>query len=137
MSDHLTPSLPREFFVPSIPTRVCCYHQISFSDFFSTPAHQGAAPLATGFDGFFKGAFSYHFHNSWYVHPAANEQAHSLTRSTPGGGPSIRPATGLISDHVLWRKNVPPEQLPTPTLIRTIGQTSWMTTRSISTGLRC
>jgi len=38
----------------------------SFSDFFRTPVDKGAAPLATGFDGFFKGAFSYHFHNSWW-----------------------------------------------------------------------
>lgn len=38
----------------------------SFSDFFETPATQGAAPLALGFDGFFKGAYSYHFHNFWY-----------------------------------------------------------------------
>jgi WD repeat and SOF domain-containing protein 1 len=39
----------------------------SFSEFFDTQAQQGAAPQATGFDGFFKGAFSYHFHNSWSV----------------------------------------------------------------------
>lgn len=27
-----------------------------------------SAPQALGFDGFFKGAYSYHFHNFWYVH---------------------------------------------------------------------
>lgn len=27
-----------------------------------------AAPEAMGFDGFFKGAFSYHYHNRWLVH---------------------------------------------------------------------
>ncbi|KAF9229174.1 hypothetical protein BS17DRAFT_771119 [Gyrodon lividus] len=46
----------------------------SFSEFFGTQAQQGAAPQATGFDGFFKGAFSYHFHNSWWkpFDPARN-----------------------------------------------------------------
>jgi len=37
----------------------------SFADFFDTPAVQSAAPLAMGFEGFFRGAFSYHFHNFW------------------------------------------------------------------------
>ncbi|KAG9314279.1 hypothetical protein JVU11DRAFT_5067 [Chiua virens] len=53
--------------------------------FTSTPSHQGAAPLATGFDGFFKGAFSYHYHNSWYVcQPLMVESSHaSATRWRP------------------------------------------------------
>ncbi|BGO96121.1 hypothetical protein NBRC10512_002953 [Rhodotorula toruloides] len=38
-----------------------------FEDFFDTPKDIGAAPVATGFDGFFKGAFSYHFHNFWWI----------------------------------------------------------------------
>jgi hypothetical protein len=33
-----------------------------------TPAQNGAAPQAMGFDGFFKGSFSYHFHNFWQVY---------------------------------------------------------------------
>ena len=37
-----------------------------FEDFFDTPAQNSAAPQALGFDGFFKGAYSYHFHNFWY-----------------------------------------------------------------------
>jgi hypothetical protein len=37
----------------------------SFADFFETPVVNSAAPQAFGFDGFFKGAFSYHFHNFW------------------------------------------------------------------------
>jgi WD repeat and SOF domain-containing protein 1 len=82
MNGHLTLSLPREFSVLHSPTRVCRYPLFSFSDFFSTPARQGAAPLATGFDGFFKGAYSYHFHNSWYARPAANGESHSLMHST-------------------------------------------------------
>ena len=36
-----------------------------FHDFFETPPLLGASPEALGFDGFFKGAFSYHYHNDW------------------------------------------------------------------------
>ncbi|KIY50572.1 hypothetical protein FISHEDRAFT_39271 [Fistulina hepatica ATCC 64428] len=45
-----------------------------FADFFDTPTQSGAAPLALGFNGFFKGAFSYHFHNYWWkpFDPARN-----------------------------------------------------------------
>lgn len=39
-----------------------------FSDLFSTPRESSAAPQALGFDGFFRGSFSYHFHNFWSVH---------------------------------------------------------------------
>ncbi|KAH8102530.1 hypothetical protein BXZ70DRAFT_890445 [Cristinia sonorae] len=38
----------------------------SFGDFFETPVLDSAAPQALGFDGFFKGAYSYHFHNFWW-----------------------------------------------------------------------
>ena len=38
-----------------------------FGDFFFTPREKSAAPHALGFNGFFKGAYSYHFHNFWYV----------------------------------------------------------------------
>ncbi|KIY49785.1 hypothetical protein FISHEDRAFT_65185 [Fistulina hepatica ATCC 64428] len=37
-----------------------------FGDFFDTPTQNSAAPQALGFDGFFKGAYSYHFHNFWW-----------------------------------------------------------------------
>ncbi|KAJ7225624.1 glycosyltransferase family 32 protein [Mycena pura] len=37
-----------------------------FADFFDTPLGMSAAPHALGFDGFFKGAYSYHFHNYWW-----------------------------------------------------------------------
>ncbi|KAJ7357259.1 glycosyltransferase family 32 protein [Mycena albidolilacea] len=45
-----------------------------FQDFFDTPLKTSAAPHALGFDGFFKGAFSYHFHNYWWkpFDPARN-----------------------------------------------------------------
>ncbi|KAJ6509431.1 glycosyltransferase family 32 protein [Mycena vitilis] len=45
-----------------------------FGDFFDTPLSNSAAPHALGFDGFFKGAYSYHFHNYWWkpFDPARN-----------------------------------------------------------------
>ncbi|KAJ6575003.1 glycosyltransferase family 32 protein [Mycena capillaripes] len=45
-----------------------------FGDFFDTPLANSAAPHALGFDGFFKGAYSYHFHNYWWkpFDPARN-----------------------------------------------------------------
>ncbi|KAJ7594193.1 glycosyltransferase family 32 protein [Mycena floridula] len=45
-----------------------------FNDFFETPTQKSAAPQALGFDGFFKGAYSYHFHNFWWkpFDPARN-----------------------------------------------------------------
>ena len=36
-----------------------------FEDFFKTPNEDSAAPAALGFDAFFRGAFSYHWHNFW------------------------------------------------------------------------
>ncbi|KAF8560266.1 hypothetical protein OG21DRAFT_1480096 [Imleria badia] len=73
---HLSPlltELPDALFDPAWLNTEGLQHErppqpffTTFSDFFSTPARQGAAPLATGFDGFFRGAFSYHFHNSWW-----------------------------------------------------------------------
>ncbi|PFH50776.1 hypothetical protein AMATHDRAFT_144287 [Amanita thiersii Skay4041] len=46
----------------------------SFEDFFATPVLDSAAPQVLGFDGFFKGAFSYHYHNFWWrpFDPARN-----------------------------------------------------------------
>ncbi|KAF8208285.1 glycosyltransferase family 32 protein [Mycena galopus ATCC 62051] len=46
----------------------------AFSDFFDTPEVNSAAPQALGFDGFFKGSYSYHFHNFWWkpFDPARN-----------------------------------------------------------------
>ncbi|KAJ6511345.1 glycosyltransferase family 32 protein [Mycena vitilis] len=46
----------------------------AFGDFFDTPERDSAAPQALGFDGFFKGSFSYHFHNFWWkpFDPARN-----------------------------------------------------------------
>ncbi|KAJ6602155.1 hypothetical protein B0H10DRAFT_2081063 [Mycena sp. CBHHK59/15] len=39
----------------------------AFAEFFVTPLVDSGAPQALGFDGFFKGAYSYHFHNSWWL----------------------------------------------------------------------
>lgn len=45
-----------------------------FGDFFDTPVQNSAAPQALGFRGFFRGAYSYHFHNFWWkpFDPARN-----------------------------------------------------------------
>lgn len=43
------------------------FRHCRFAEFFDTPAQNSAAPQALGFDGFFKGAYSYHFHNFWYA----------------------------------------------------------------------
>ncbi|KAG8896346.1 hypothetical protein FRB99_008932 [Tulasnella sp. 403] len=45
-----------------------------FKHFFQPPATESAPPQMLGFDGFFKGAYSYHFHNFWWVpfDPARN-----------------------------------------------------------------
>ncbi|KAF8958965.1 hypothetical protein BDZ97DRAFT_1840080 [Flammula alnicola] len=45
-----------------------------FGDFFDTPAQNSAAPHALGFHGFFRGSYSYHFHNFWWkpFDPARN-----------------------------------------------------------------
>ncbi|KDQ09256.1 hypothetical protein BOTBODRAFT_47675 [Botryobasidium botryosum FD-172 SS1] len=46
----------------------------AFKDFFESPSSDGAAPQALGFSGFFRGAFSYHYHNNWWepFDPARN-----------------------------------------------------------------
>ncbi|OCF33649.1 WD repeat and SOF domain-containing protein 1 [Kwoniella heveanensis BCC8398] len=38
-----------------------------FSVFFSNDKFDAAGPQPLGFDGFFRGAFSYHFHNFWWL----------------------------------------------------------------------
>ncbi|EAU84066.2 snoRNA binding protein [Coprinopsis cinerea okayama7 len=45
-----------------------------FKDLFETPQQSSASPQALGFRGFFRGAYSYHFHNFWWkpFDPARN-----------------------------------------------------------------
>jgi len=45
-----------------------------FADFFNTPVQNSAAPHALGYRGFFRGSYSYHFHNFWWkpFDPARN-----------------------------------------------------------------
>ncbi|KAI5475054.1 glycosyltransferase family 32 protein [Pseudohyphozyma bogoriensis] len=38
-----------------------------FEDFFEPPKAIAASPQSLGFKGFFRGAFSYHFHNFWWL----------------------------------------------------------------------
>ncbi|KAK9898128.1 hypothetical protein P389DRAFT_65986 [Cystobasidium minutum MCA 4210] len=45
-----------------------------FEDLFDPPKEDSAAPPVVGFEGFYRGAFSYHFHNFWWIpfDPARN-----------------------------------------------------------------
>ncbi|KAH9487043.1 hypothetical protein JR316_0001109 [Psilocybe cubensis] len=52
----------------------------SFEHFFDTPSTDSAAPQALGFEGFFRGAYSYHFHNFWW-------KPFDPTRNWPDLGP--------------------------------------------------
>ncbi|TIC15824.1 hypothetical protein E3Q08_03104 [Wallemia mellicola] len=38
-----------------------------FRYLFEAPVEESAAPSAVGFDSFYRGAFSYHFHNHWWL----------------------------------------------------------------------
>ncbi|CAK5278359.1 unnamed protein product [Mycena citricolor] len=53
-----------------------------FSDFFDTPMENSASPQALGFNGFFKGSYSYHFHNFWW-------KPFDPTRNWPDLGPQF------------------------------------------------
>ncbi|KAF9494301.1 hypothetical protein BDN71DRAFT_1449005 [Pleurotus eryngii] len=81
-----------------------------FADLFDTPPQNSAAPQALGFEGFFRGAYSYHFHNFWWkpFDPSRNwpdlgprfiagERAarHALSASSP---PSPADAGGAEAD---------------------------------------
>ncbi|TFK31370.1 glycosyltransferase family 32 protein [Crucibulum laeve] len=54
-----------------------------FADFFDTPAQNSAAPQALGVGGFFRGAYSYHFHNFWW-------KPFDPTRNWPDLGPRFK-----------------------------------------------
>jgi WD repeat and SOF domain-containing protein 1 len=74
--DHQHMRPPQPFF-----TRYACFpflfvsraqikffiFSFSFEQFFDTPSTDSASPQALGFEGFFRGAYSYHFHNFWYA----------------------------------------------------------------------
>ncbi|GAA5967555.1 hypothetical protein JCM3765_007392 [Sporobolomyces pararoseus] len=59
-----------------------------FEDFFDTPKEISADAVATGFEGFFKGAFSYHFHNFWW-------KPFDPSRNFPDLGPRFAPGERL------------------------------------------
>ncbi|KAI0348387.1 hypothetical protein BDW22DRAFT_83853 [Trametopsis cervina] len=42
-------------------------HLATYGELFRPVQETGAQPEAVGFDGFFKGAYMYHYHNHWYV----------------------------------------------------------------------
>ncbi|KAJ7714932.1 hypothetical protein B0H14DRAFT_3634291 [Mycena olivaceomarginata] len=59
----------------------------AFEDFFVTPLADSGAPLALGFQGFFSGAYSYHFHNSWWKPVDAAMNWPDLGPNFPQNGP--------------------------------------------------
>ncbi|KAK7045661.1 hypothetical protein VNI00_007494 [Paramarasmius palmivorus] len=63
---------------------------VRFEEFFETPAVDSAAPQVVGFDGFFKGAFSYHFHNSW-------SRLSDASRNFPDLGPVFNVSTPTVA----------------------------------------
>ncbi|POY72219.1 hypothetical protein BMF94_4725 [Rhodotorula taiwanensis] len=68
-----------------------------FEDFFDTPKEINAAPVATGFDGFFKGAFSYHFHNFWWI-------PFDQSRNFPDLGPRFQAGERIARGRLLAAK---------------------------------
>ncbi|GAA5877891.1 hypothetical protein JCM3774_001761 [Rhodotorula dairenensis] len=68
-----------------------------FEDFFDTPKEINAAPLATGFDGFFKGSFSYHFHNFWWI-------PFDQSRNFPDLGPRFQAGERIARGRLLAAK---------------------------------
>ncbi|KAI0639697.1 hypothetical protein C8Q77DRAFT_1069629 [Trametes polyzona] len=54
---------PQPFFTDWSLTSSAPY---SFDNFFNTPPEMSAMPAVIGFDGFFRGAFLYHYHNEWW-----------------------------------------------------------------------
>lgn len=77
-----------------------------FADFFDTPEVQGAAPQVVGFEGFFRGAFSYHFHNFWWkpFDPARNWP--DLGPKFAGGERAARAAANPHADPDDWSDKI-------------------------------
>ncbi|KAH7928523.1 hypothetical protein BV22DRAFT_1126499 [Leucogyrophana mollusca] len=73
---------------------------LDFGEFFQTPALSSASPQASGFEGFFRGAFSYHFHNSWW-------KAFDPSRNWADLGPRF--AAGEKAGRALANPNVDPD----------------------------
>lgn len=77
-----------------------------FADFFDTPEVQSAAPQVVGFEGFFRGAFSYHFHNFWWkpFDPARNWP--DLGPKFAGGERAARAAANPHADPDDWSEKI-------------------------------
>ncbi|KAH7910865.1 hypothetical protein BJ138DRAFT_51056 [Hygrophoropsis aurantiaca] len=73
---------------------------LDFGEFFQTPALSSASPQASGFEGFFRGAFSYHFHNSWW-------KAFDPSRNWADLGPIF--AAGEKAGRALANPNIDPD----------------------------
>ncbi|GAA6017392.1 hypothetical protein JCM10207_005619 [Rhodosporidiobolus poonsookiae] len=80
-----------------------------FEDFFDTPKEINSQPVALGFDGFFKGAFSYHFHNFWWI---PFDQA----RNFPDLGPRFHATERIARGRLLAAKLAANPSAQPPTL---------------------
>ncbi|ORY88517.1 hypothetical protein BCR35DRAFT_330052 [Leucosporidium creatinivorum] len=79
-----------------------------FEEFFETPKDISAAPAAVGFNGFFQGAFSYHYHNGWWM-------PFDPARNFPDLGPRFSHVERLARGRLLAAKlaALPPSLRPT------------------------
>ncbi|KAM0790543.1 hypothetical protein ACM66B_003411 [Microbotryomycetes sp. NB124-2] len=68
-----------------------------FEDFFETPKEIAAAPSAVGFEGFFQGSFSYHYHNGWWM-------PFDASRNFPDLGPRFKSNERLARGRLLAAK---------------------------------
>lgn len=66
----------------------------NFQHFFEPDKVDGAAPNALGFEGFFRGAYSYHFHNFWWL-------PFDKTRNYPDLGSRFAAGEKLAKDKLL------------------------------------
>lgn len=87
-----------------------------FGHFFGTPSTMSAAPQVVGFEGFFRGAYSYHWHNFWW-------QAFDSDRNYPDLGLRFYEGEGrqramLLAQEKALARNQP---TPTPALNGTVG----------------
>ncbi|CAH7687064.1 hypothetical protein PPACK8108_LOCUS21796 [Phakopsora pachyrhizi] len=73
-----------------------------FEDFFDPPKETDAGPAAIGFDGFFRGAFSYHFHNFWWI-------PFDPSRNWPDLGPRFQQGEKVARARLLSEKKVTSE----------------------------
>ncbi|TFK29549.1 snoRNA binding protein [Coprinopsis marcescibilis] len=68
-----------------------------FKHLFETPQQSSASPQALGFHGFFRGAYSYHFHNFWW-------KPFDSARNWPDLGPRFKVAENAARAALMTKK---------------------------------